>query len=807
MKSYFPKTRHVSDLRIIIVVLISLCLSNLSYAEKTAFYPAVPENGFLTKWLMLGPIPILPTTDTLPIHGTSMKVFFENDQLGGESTVAAAKGASVRIGNASYQWRYVEFPHNLLDLTKVFAKKDTMVAYGYTEIEAGVASKQFMTVGSDDAIRIWLNGKLIHDTWIFRGLAQDDDQITLDLKPGRNRLLVKVLNAWGGWGFVCRFPSKSDLGTILSTEAAHGHLDQVKQLLEAGAPVNPLDSTLVSAWQSARLNGRKATSEYLAAHGADTNRAFPSLERMIDQQMNALIKGDNAGAAILIASEGKILYEHGYGLANIRKKISILPQTTFRIGSITKQFTAAAILRLQEEGRLSIHDTLSKFFPDFPRAKEVTLYQLLTHTSGIHSYTDKPDFMQRVRSPITPSQLMEYFKNDPYVFNPGERFQYCNSGYFLLGQIIEKVSGKSYGDFLQQTFFQPLGMKSTGVYQKGIKLDHEALGYSYENGKSRLSINWDMSWATSAGALYSSVGDLFFWNEGLFNGKVLKEESLKAAFTPAPNRQANDTLPEQGYGLGWVVSNLRNEVEIQHVGGLNGFVTQLMRLPRQNLTVVVLTNSMPPLPGMDVAGVSRAIAQMYAGRNMAWVVEYQEIPPLAEKIVESYVGRYDLYGQNVSITREGDRLFGQMGVQSRVELFPLSDTSFFLKVMDATIVFNHSDKGTVTGITMNQSGMQLSARRIEDALPVTVPTAILDGYVGKYTYKAINTEMTISREGTQLYTQLSGQPRFEIYPKAESVFFLKVAAAQLTFVKDDKGRTVKALLEQGGNIIEGLRVR
>jgi CubicO group peptidase (beta-lactamase class C family) len=702
---------------IFITMLLSLYLASFVYAENTVIYSGIPQNTFLKKWLLLGPVPILPPKESKLITDVSMRDFFVNDQLasvGGEGKVVAVKDGSVPIGKTFYSWRLEESLKNTMDLSGVFDKKDTMIAYGYAEIEVTAPIRRLMTVGSDDAVRIWLNGKLIHDNWLFRVLEPDNDRVILDLKSGRNRLLIKVLNSWGGWGFACRFPSKIDLLPLLNTAAAQGRIDQVKQLIEVGVPVNSSESSMLTAWQFARLHGRKSTCDYLETQGADAKRTFPSLQKMIDQQMSYLFKGDNSGAAVLIASRGKILYQNGYGFANVEKRIPITTHTKFKLGSITKQFTAAAILRLQEDGRLNINDNLAKYIPDFPRSKEVTLYQLLTHTSGIHDYFNKPDFFQRIASYITTQELIDYFKNDPYDFNPGDRFQYCNSGYILLGRIIEKVSGQRYADYLRQTFFLPLGMKNTGVYYNGIQLDHEALGYFYANGNNQPSFTIDMAWCGSAGALYSTVEDLFRWNEGLFSGKVLKPESIKAAFTPGTNRQTGTTDTVQGYGLGWFVGKLRNQKEYQHAGSVPGFTNYLMRLPQENLTVVVLSNSSPPLPGVSPDNLGRTVAQMYTGMKMAWATEYHEISPPAETILTSYVGRYDLGGQTTTVSRLGNRMFIQGGNLPYAEIFPLSDTNFLMKVPELTIDFNHFDKGRIAGFTLNNSGIQHKAIRIED---------------------------------------------------------------------------------------------
>jgi len=235
----------------------------------------------------------------------------------------------------------------------------------------------------------------------------------------------------------------------------------------------------------------------------------------------------------------------------------VTPQTTVRIGSITKQFTASAILKLQEEGKLSVDDKLAKYIPDFPRGDQVTLRELLDHTSGIHDYLDEPDFWNHVTDDTTTEAAIEMIKKYPYDFDPGTKWSYDNSGYLLLGYIVQKVSRQNYGDFLRENFFEPLGMTNTGVYRTNLALPHEALGYSL--GTNRFErVNWpgvddDPSWFGGDGALYSTVEDLYRWNEGIFNGRVLDAASLKAAFTPV-KKKVSQLNSGHGYGFGWFVS-------------------------------------------------------------------------------------------------------------------------------------------------------------------------------------------------------------------------------------------------------------
>ena len=370
--------------------------------------------------------------------------------------------------------------------------------------------------------------------------------------------------------------------------------------------------------------------------GRDLRAETPS--EKADALLSGLIHTNDPGLAVLVAQDGKTLFEKGYGLADVEHHVPVIPQTTFRIGSITKQFTASAILKLQEEGKLSVNDKLSKYIPDFPRGDEVTLRQLLTHTSGIRDYFyEQRDLDSQLTNAITTETIINEMKKYPYDFDPGTKWHYSNSGYLLLGYIVEKVSGQSYGDFLRENFFQPLGMTNTGVYRAHLGLPHEALGYILRPsaltwiiwgsgvglGKNHFkpALNWDMSWAFGCGALYSTVEDLYRWNEGVFNGRVLDAASLKAAFTPVKmmpfwERAAwailsNDT--DMGYGFGCVVCRRHGLREIWHNGGLDGFRSCLLRVPDEKFTVVVLANVAPDRWKADPDRLARKLADIYLG--------------------------------------------------------------------------------------------------------------------------------------------------------------------------------------------------
>jgi CubicO group peptidase (beta-lactamase class C family) len=585
-----------------------------------------------------------------------------------------------------------------------------------------------------------------------------------------------------------------------------GDPDAIQKLLAQGVDVNSRGKTGLTAYQAALLRGERELARFLADHGARTNAPMPPAEQLTDALFSDAISNNVPGAAVLVAQNGKVLFKKGYGLADVPHNTPITPETRFRIGSITKQFTASAILKLQEEGKLSVADKLSKYFPDFPRGDEVTLRHLLTHTSGIHSYTDKPGFMDKVTNSVAPDELIQSFKSDPYDFDPGKKWRYDNSGYFLLGRIIEKVSGESYGDLLRKELFEPLGMASTGVHRSGAVLEHEALGYQFDAGKFTNALNWDMSWAGGAGALYSTVEDLYRWNEGIFANKVFGAASIKAAWTPVKTEENKDDSSDAGYGYGWGISQLRGAQEISHGGGLNGFSSFLLRLPRENFTVVVLANSLPGIPGADPGRLAHLVAEIYLGETLAPRPSRKANQSVSPKSFDALVGRYDYGTAVLTVTKEGERLYAQLGGQPRREIFPKSETDFFWKVVDAQVTFVKDKTGKVIKAVHHQNGLTINAPRLEDLKEVKVAAADYDVLVGKYDYGEGKTILTVSREGERLFAQLTGQPKCEIFPKSPTEFFWKVVDAQVEFVKDDKGKVVKAVHHQGGHTLEALKL-
>jgi CubicO group peptidase (beta-lactamase class C family) len=561
-------------------------------------------------------------------------------------------------------------------------------------------------------------------------------------------------------------------------------------LIDGGADVNAADKNGIMPVIAAKKAGRDDVLQMLLKQGAK-DQPVPSAEALVDNYYRSLNGKEASGIAVLVAKDGKVLYRKGFGYADIKNKVPVTPDTKFRIGSVTKQFTAAAIMKLQENGLLSVSDKLSKFIPDFPRGDEVTIHQLLTHTSGIHSYTEKDDFLGKVTTTISPDSLVNLIKKDPYDFNPGEQWRYDNSGYFLLGYIISKVSGKSYAQFLKDNFFDPLHMNNTGVHYAGIKLENEAKGYGRNGDKYPEALNWDMSWAGGAGALYSTVDDLLKWNEALHAGKVVSKKSLAAMQTPVVLKNGQEASSRYGYGLG--LGKYRGEDIVGHSGGLHGFITQLSYYPEEKLTVVMFSNCNDPEVNFD----PNKIAEAFLWEKMDKQTSYSTTA-IKPKDLQRFVGKYELAGIGVLvITTENDKLYGQLGGQQKVEMSPIAEDEFLVKVVDARVKFEKDEKGVVNQLIVTQNGQDIKGKKLAEEVSLQIKPEILDQYVGKYKLHE-NTIVTITRENNKLFAEAPDHPKMEMIPVSETDFVIKEVDAKVSFVKDESGKVKKIKVNMEG---------
>jgi CubicO group peptidase (beta-lactamase class C family) len=316
---------------------------------------------------------------------------------------------------------------------------------------------------------------------------------------------------------------------------------------------------------------------------------LPSLEgpaAKIDQLLNSLTSDGSFTGAVLVAQNGEVLLSRGYGLADRDRNFPNTPQTKYRIGSITKQFTAMAILILQDQGELKVQDRVCLYVPECPVTwQEITIHHLLIHTSGIPDWTDFPEYTTIRATPTVPLQTIGLFKDKPLVFSTGETWSYSNSGYDVLGYIIEQASGQSYETFLRQNIFEPLQMTNTGYEhdQGGL-----AKGYTGRHREWVQADYIDMSGPYAASGLYSTVEDLYLWDQALYTERLVSQELLNLMFTPhvrMPDSQYD-------YGYGWALGDRDGHFTAGHAGWIEGFTTKIRRyLEREDrATIIVLSN-------------------------------------------------------------------------------------------------------------------------------------------------------------------------------------------------------------------------
>ena len=425
------------------------------------------------------------------------------------------------------------------------------------------------------------------------------------------------------------------------------------------------------------------------------NPAFASEARTA---IKAYVDGDVFSGAVLVAVDDQPVLRQGVGLADRELGVANTPETRFRIGSITKQFTATAILQLAEAGKLSIDDPVSKYYAAAPASwAKVTVRTLLTHTSGIPTYTAIPGFFDSTaRLPHTPEELIRLTQDKPLEFEPGTQFAYDNTGYVILGYIIEKVSGQTYADYLQSHIFGPLGMTGSGYDSFSRIIPGRASGYEQGPTGWRNAAFLDMSGPFSAGALYSDVDDFVKWDRALNAGTLLSAASLKAMVTDYGHH----------YGFGWTIDQKWGQDRIWHNGGINGFVSSFQRYPKARIISVALSNEM-----LDADKLAADLAGLCMG---APVFPKQAQVPAG--VLARYAGDYaPAAGAVISIDVRGDHLVAHVPGQQDSLLYPQSPRRFFDRTFDQTIAFETDAQGRVTDAVVTHNGQDSAYRRITAA--------------------------------------------------------------------------------------------
>lgn len=432
-----------------------------------------------------------------------------------------------------------------------------------------------------------------------------------------------------------------------------------------------------------------------------------SIEAEVDAYVKPYLEMGGFSGSILIARGGKVLLKKGYGMANYELGVPNTPQTKFHIASVSKPFTAAAIMLLQERGLLNFSDPLNRFIPDYPGGDKITVHHLLTHTSGIPNVNNFPDYDAKSRFPQTPASLVEMFKGKPLIMQPGGQYNYSNSNYNLLAYLIEKVSGQGYGDFLRENIFEPLSMKDTGHdAQATTLLRNRASGYvpvGLDGVENAPYLDWTSK--TGNGSLYSTVEDLYKWDRALYTERPLKKPVLERMFT----------AHVEGVGYGWFIGKRLNRRVIRISGRSPGFSAELQRYVDDDLCVVVLGNNYAPTASTiadDVAAI--ALGEKYETPSVVRPVV------LDGRALDALAGRYEggsdffVPGAVLTLEKKNGGLNMIWNAGTPVTLVPQSETRFFNRLLWANVTFVKDGKGEVTHLLYRYGGTDYPAKRVRD---------------------------------------------------------------------------------------------
>lgn len=546
--------------------------------------------------------------------------------------------------------------------------------------------------------------------------------------------------------------------------------------------------------------------------------------RKIDELLKAYYDYGQFNGSILVAEKGKIVYAKGFGMANMEWAIPNQPDTKFRIGSVTKQFTAALVLQLVEAGKIKLDGKLTDYLPDYRKdtGGKITVHQLLNHTSGIPSYTGRPDFFASdSRDPYNVAVFVKKFASGDLEFEPGTKFSYNNSGYFLLGAIIEKVTGKTYETVLKERIFEPLGMKNTGYDNHASVLPKRASGYEKTPEGYINAAYLDMSLPYAAGSIYSTVEDLYKWDQALYENKILSAESKTKMFTPG--------LSNYGYGFGIAdrpIGNTEQKTKvIQHSGGINGFNSLLTRLVDKQQTIILLdnvglgryqgniTNSIISILNgqpfdLPKKSLAETLYKIVREKNAAAAVaEYR-------KLKTENATMYD-FSEN-ELNTLGYQLLGMKRAPDAIEIFKLNVEMFpksanpYDSLGEAYLADNQKElalanyRKAVELDPENANAVQI-VNRLEGK-ETKIDSPVYDAYVGDYEL-APNFILTITKEGEKLLGQATGQQKLELEPASETQFTVPAVKANVSFEKDSAGKVTGLILIQNGRTIKGRKIK
>jgi CubicO group peptidase (beta-lactamase class C family) len=422
-------------------------------------------------------------------------------------------------------------------------------------------------------------------------------------------------------------------------------------------------------------------------------------EKRLEKYLNAFLTVNNFSGTVLVIKDNKTLIKKSFGFADIEKKVPNNSDTKFRIGSCSKQFTAIAILQLQEKGKLSVHDNINKYLSNIPKGDSITIDMLLTHRSGLHDVYNDSTFEKANTPSLTKDKVLEMIKKSPLDFTPGSKYHYTNSGYFLLGLIIEKLSNQQFDEYMNDNIFKKSKMYSSGVDQNDTSLSYKAKGYTYENDKLTLAPYDNMDASMGNGNLYSTANDIYQYYLSLNDTVLLTQKSLKQLLKPEKNNHTKGiTIFKGNYAYGVIVDSLDGHPLITHGGWVYGFRSDITMFLKDRALVVVLSNNEDNVPTL-----SKGLQAVLFKIPVIYPYKYKE-RKVEAKSLEKFVGHYGA----IEIYKKNDYLFlNDAGSSEEIKLLPETETKFFYEgENDRQIEFGLNDSKKVTKLWLIVSGLK-----------------------------------------------------------------------------------------------------
>lgn len=770
-----------------------------SASEEAERQPDKPKSE--RAWRVVGPF---------DLPAGSAKDYFESFAFG-NFPASMDEGKSVTLMAMTREVKKAAAKPNGLSFDKILGPRTNCYALARLEFDGGTGGRRLISVGSDDAVKIWLNGKEVHCDWISRSLRTGEDLVLADFQPGKNDIAVMIQNFGGPWGMAIDMPDAKSINGLLAQSVIQGDTERAGILLEGGGdPNGECVSKVFNHTEAACFMGRERLHKLLEQKGGHERwyhpAWYPRLASLLLSWIGYWDQRAKPGISILMTQNGKPLLEACFGMSHIETRSKITPETRFPIGSITKHFVAAAILRLQEEGKLQLTNQISLYLPSFPRGEKIKIRQLLDHSSGIYNYTSRSDFAQKCDSSASGKEILRYISEWPFGDFPGRRFEYSNSNYYLAGLIVEKVSGQPLGAYLRQQFFEPLGMKRTSLGVGDELIPDMASPYAGNAKRVRRCKTWNLNWAGGAGGIVSTPRDMSVWMESLHGGKLLKPESMQEMLRVETNTFSSFTKPTEGYACGLLVKEgPRGNIFISHTGYLPPYRASTLRVANLGVNVILMGNGDFGFQDLNTDWLQAGLLALFFKNSMGASTRDHEPVVYPPAQIVQLTGVYD-DGRNLfRFGKEGQRWI-LSGTKNREPMRSIGTDEWVCR--DCGRIMNpvRNSSQEVVGIKLYDGGSITHAvkKQAWDPEGMESMRRLVD-YPGKYDFSGTGGILSLEIQKGKLVGDWSNGSRVPFDTVGRDEFVAPGSGIRLAFDRDAGGNICRVIMQNDGYTWEGNR--